>query len=332
MTEEFRLHDGRYICPLWPNWHGILNKYCGKVSISSDGMVVAHDCFRSGGSYQVSSDLLSYLDGIDDSGYEVTSGRVVSHLVEQRILGVDVPTIPDNIAKNLEELPRLSVDLRAIRLLRFLVECTPMIGREVIVDHRDESMYAACAWSESTGIEEVAFLVDYLHNMGYVRVEYFSGRFDVTVTVDGFKCISDESVSPKVSQAFVAMWFDKSMHDTYERGIHVGVRNAGYLPLRIDRKIHANRIDDEIITEIRRSRFLVADMTHGDDGVRGGVYYEAGFAHGLGLPVIYCCRSDKVDGLHFDTRQYYHIIWDDPLQLAGELTTRIGALIGFANP
>ena len=46
-----------------------------------------------------------------------------------------------------------------------------------------------------------------------------------------------------------------------------------------------DKIDDEIIGEIRRSRFLVADFTHGDKGARGSVYYEAGFAYGLGLPV-----------------------------------------------
>jgi nucleoside 2-deoxyribosyltransferase len=33
---------------------------------------------------------------------------------------------------------------------------------------------------------------------------------------------------------------------------------------------------------------LVCDLT----GYRGGVYFEAGFAYGLGLPVIYICRKD----------------------------------------
>ena len=33
---------------------------------------------------------------------------------------------------------------------------------------------------------------------------------------------------------------------------------------------------------------MVCDLT----GYRGGVYFEAGFASGLGLPVIYTCRKD----------------------------------------
>ena len=97
------------------------------------------------------------------------------------------------------------------------------------------------------------------------------------------------------SQAFVAMWFDPQMRDAYDRGFEKAIRAAGYAPLRIDRKEHDGKIDDQIIAEIRRSAFVVADFT----GHRGGVYYEAGFAHGLGRRVIFTCRSDELDKLHF---------------------------------
>jgi nucleoside 2-deoxyribosyltransferase len=133
---------------------------------------------------------------------------------------------------------------------------------------------------------------------------------------------------PTAKQAFVAMWFDASMSDAYTQGIAPGIVDAGYEPLRIDRKDHNNRIDDEIISEIRRSRFLVADFTSGDDGPRGGVYYEAGFAHGMGIPVIFACRSGRFDKLHFDTRQYNHIGWTTPSELREALSRRISATIG----
>ena len=37
---------------------------------------------------------------------------------------------------------------------------------------------------------------------------------------------------------------------------------------------------------------MVCDLT----GYRGGVYFEAGFAYGLGLEVIYTCRNDWIEG------------------------------------
>jgi hypothetical protein len=54
---------------------------------------------------------------------------------------------------------------------------------------------------------------------------------------------------------------------------------------------HLNKVDDVIVAEIRRSRFLVADFTCEPGKVRGGVYFEAGFARGLNIPIIWTCRD-----------------------------------------
>ena len=120
------------------------------------------------------------------------------------------------------------------------------------------------------------------------------------------------------------------MNDAYSNGIEPAIRDAGYQPVRIDRKPDVNKIDDDIIAEIRRSRFLVADFTHGKDGARGGVYYEAGFASGLEIPVIHTCREDAIDQIHFDTRQYHHTTWSrsEMEKLREDLKNRILALIG----
>ena len=114
------------------------------------------------------------------------------------------------------------------------------------------------------------------------------------ITVLGYQHAAEQSANKDLSQCFVAMWFDESMKQAYEEGIEKAVEACGYKPLRIDQKQHLNKIDDEIIAEIRRSRFVVADFTHdATKGVRGGVYYEAGFAHALGLPVIFSCKKDQ---------------------------------------
>ena len=124
------------------------------------------------------------------------------------------------------------------------------------------------------------------------------------------------------------MWFDASMNTVYAEGIEPAIRDAGYLPFRIDRKEHVNKIDDEIIAEIRRSRFLIADFTQEGDKARGGAYYEAGFAHGIDLPVILTCRADCLTELHFDISHYNCIGWSTPDELRGKLKSRILAIIG----
>ena len=194
----------------------------------------------------------------------------------------------------------------------------------------------ALAWSESTTWRELHYLIEQLAYAKLLEIVKIYG-LGVTcrVTHAGYLKIEESVVHKDFSQAFVAMWFGgknkKNMEDMdnmYNDGIKKAIENTGYKPMRIDKKDHINKIDDEIIAEIRRSHFLIADYTHGDDGARGGVYYEAGFAQGLNIPVIRSCRSDKIDNLHFDTRQYYHIEWTTPEELRKELQKRILALIG----
>ena len=79
------------------------------------------------------------------------------------------------------------------------------------------------------------------------------------------------------------------------------------------------KIDDRILGAIRRSRFVVVDMT----GQRASVYFEAGSAEGLGVPVIWTCRAGEEKNLAFDTRQNGHLIWEMPEQLRSDLTARI---------
>ena len=153
-------------------------------------------------------------------------------------------------------------------------------------------------------------------------------RFRCMVTVNGYRQIAEQESHVATTQAFVAMWFHDETDDAFKHGIKPAIEAAGYTPLRIDQKPDVNKIDDEIIAEIRRSRFLVADFTQDKEGARGGVYFEAGFAQGLGIPVIYTCRKDVMDKLHFDTRQYAHIVWETPDDLRNGLLNRILARIG----
>jgi nucleoside 2-deoxyribosyltransferase len=72
----------------------------------------------------------------------------------------------------------------------------------------------------------------------------------------------------------------------------------------------------------------LADLTHGSKGA----YWEAGFAEGLGRPVIYTCRKQEWDAnkSHFDTSHLNTIIWDpENLRDAG---TRLTATIRATLP
>ena len=236
----------------------------------------------------------------------------------------------------------MSVRKRADNLLRYVLAETPRIGTNFVLDThsvsiedtdaapRADRVWEMLAWSESMVMEELKYLMDYLADARLLKRTLVAiGVFHYRLTVRGYGYLDEiDRTIPSSAQAFVAMWFDESMDPVWSKGIEPAIKDAGYKPIRIDQRHHLNKIDDQIITEIRRSAFLVADFTHGRGGARGGVYYEAGFAHGLNLPVIFTCRDDAVEQLHFDTRQYPHILWQSPEELRKLLSRRISAVLG----
>lgn len=169
---------------------------------------------------------------------------------------------------------------------------------------------------------EFKFLLDRAVGLDYLEIPY--GEAQYRLTLNGWKRISElRESSAKADQAFVAMWFAREMDDIWSDGIKPALEQTGYIPLRVDRAEHNDKIDDRIIAEIRKSGLLIADFT----GHRGGVYFEAGFALGLGIPVIWTCRDTDINSTHFDTRQYNHIVWKDSSDLKEKLIARIEATV-----
>jgi nucleoside 2-deoxyribosyltransferase len=146
------------------------------------------------------------------------------------------------------------------------------------------------------------------------EIKYIDGQINIAdkidkyrITVDGYKHLKTLVKTASQSQyGFVAMSFRNDLDDFFENGIIPAIREAGFEPQRIDRKEHINKIDDEILVEIKKSRFLVADLTFH----RQNVYYEIGFAHALGIPVFFTCREDHEKETHFDVKQYNCIFWE----------------------
>lgn len=319
----------RPICPIWRT----------PAQLAQHGRLGWRvDSPRTGGEYSITDRALMMLQRSEDR----QRARLTSWLIEQRRLGEPCPAIDLEQLNIAKQARNLSVQKRSDNLLRYILTKTHHIGT-IFCFERDRSsiedpeggpgarrLWEMLAWSESLKVEELEYLMDYLVSATWLQPERGSAAHDCCrLTVRGYGYLDEiDRAIPNSAQAFVAMWFHKSMNPVWNEGIRPAIQEAGYEPIRIDQRDHLNKIDDQIITEIRRSQFLVADFTHGADGPRGGVYYEAGFAHGLNLPVIFTCQSDALDAVHFDTRQYPHIVWQSPDELRERLLRRISAVLG----
>ena len=325
-------------CPIWGT--------PARLGISSAGRTPVWSP-RAGGEYEIDNSLYNMLDLEDAKAHNNIFGndrqktRLTTMLVSQRRKGNN-PYIDTNYIEQAKKESDLSVSERINRLLEYFSKKSKevSIGHDLYINsvlNKDSIImyYESLAWSESIELQEVENLANYLSEQNLLEMidGYKSNKgFACRVTFEGYHKIEKNIVNPDSSQVFVAMWLDKSMDSAYEQGIKRAIKNAGYEPMRIDKKDKddVDKIDDEIMEEIRKSRFLIADFTQGKDGARGSVYYEAGFAKGLGIPVIFSCHRKviKANKLPFDTRQYKHVKWETPDDLCDLMQRRIIDFIG----
>jgi hypothetical protein len=130
--------------------------------------------------------------------------------------------------------------------------------------------------------------------------------------------------------AFMAMPFgNDELNEVVQTQLSAAVQSTGYELKRLDQRQPAGSIDDRLRVEIRQARFLVADLTHKNPGA----YWEAGYAEGLGKPVIYTCRKDVFDNEqtrpHFDTNHHLTVLWrtDEPALAMEKLKDTIRATL-----
>lgn len=314
-------------CPIW--WTPANENYKG------NGRVIISP--RAGGPYFIPGTGEAVLNHYADP----LKVRLTDWLVEQRKLGNGYPEITANTIQNARQWKDLSASDRADNTLRYLGNKTETLGMPIAyrstsatsyqLDNLEKTYLELLAHSGSVGDRDLFYLLTYLQKSGLIQhyAQALKQPPSCTVTVEGYTRLAElEKTLVASSKAFVAMWFDPSMNEAWKEGFEPAIRETGYAPIRIDQQEFVDRIDDEVIAEIRRARFIVADFTHDGKGVRGSVYFEAGFALGLNIPVIFTCRKDLLDQLHFDTRQYNHIVWTRPEDLRKALKNRITAKLG----
>ena len=340
-------------CPIWQT-------ECESIT-QAEGSVIVTGSPRAGGSYQLFNEAAAEIGNMPDA----EKARLTTLLVRQRQLGNTRPPIDMGTIYAARSVGRTRMEERLKNLLRLMADITRKAGLPSVNFGPDLSIYensntmligrkngkekdswyctqAGLAYSESLDFEELDYLTDSLSKRGLIekgdslRTKYGPyqsslGGYLCVVTTEGYIEIEQLQAERKSDQCFVAMWFNQKTDALYDTAIAPAVMAAGYQPIRIDRQTDfLGKIDDQIIAEIRRSKFVIADFTHDERGARGSVYYESGFAHGLDIPVIFTCRDDQIDDLHFDTSHFLHLAWpaDAPENLIEPLKNRILRNIG----
>jgi len=229
------------------------------------------------------------------------------------------PAITPEKALNVFSRPRPSYTERARCALALMAQKVPSLEKYSNSVLTDPEMIGR---TYSSSRSDVFTLLMILADDGFVDINMNLKEF--RLTPKGLVASEKLSRTPASAQAFVAMSFDPVLDDAWTQGFYEAIRSAGYKPVRIDKKDRADTVTDEIMDEIRRSKFVVADYT----GQQNGVYFDVGFALGLGLTVIPTCHADEAENLTLDIRHINTLSWKTPEDLAAGLGRRIRAVIG----
>lgn len=255
-------------------------------------------------------------------------GRLAPFTREASDVGAPLVITTVNVGELLRRYDAVSVGAKGRKLLQLIGARAPEPGTTVYINTFYDFPLVAAASSR-----EMVFLVRHAVEQEFLAVDdYFEAR-DVNWSVfTAGHCVLRpkgwDTLSPVAGglpgTCFVAMWFDASVQDAYMNGIKPALEaDCGYTVLQMSEHEHNNSITDEMLVQIRNAEFVVADVT----GQRPNVYFEAGFALALGRPVIWSCREAEANAIHFDTRQFAHILWQTPADLRRLLAARVKATI-----
>jgi nucleoside 2-deoxyribosyltransferase len=134
-------------------------------------------------------------------------------------------------------------------------------------------------------------------------------RLSIQLAPDGWQKYAELSqVRLESRTAFMAMQFgDPTLEEMVQRCFKPAVARTGFTLRKLNDEQPAGLIDNQMRAALLSARFVVADLSHANLGA----YWEAGYAEGLGRPVMYTCEKLMWDKkkTHFDTNHMLTIIW-----------------------
>lgn len=257
----------------------------------------------------------------------VEARPALSHFIRRSGRRNEWPKVTHDLVKEVEQNPELPEPIEQLDLLIIHIgDRQKSPGQQMIV--RCSVDYAAIG---SFDPQSALFIVSEAESIGLISArKSLDGSAMCALTLKGWQRHAELKRGIGASQtAFIAMKFgDANLDMMLADCFKPAVQQTGFRLLRLDDEPKAGLIDDRLRVEIRRARFLLADLTHKNNGA----YWEAGYAEGLGKPVIYLFEKSKFSpsDSHFDTNHHTHVLWD-PSDLSGT-AEQLKATIRFSMP
>ena len=188
----------------------------------------------------------------------------------------------------------------------------------------DNKIFIKC-WIKNT--EELFELIQKALDENFIKAKLYSSVvYFNKLTFNGLEYIENlDNPNQSSKNIFAAFNFEDELNEVFNVHLNQAIVDNGfnYIVVNQDNVEHNKSINDEIIVKLKSSRIVIADFTNH----RSSVYFEAGFAMGMSIPIIWTCQEGHDKEMSFDTRQFPHIIWKDKDDLVKQVIDRIKVII-----
>ena len=182
--------------------------------------------------------------------------------------------------------------------------------------------------------DEIIFLLESIEEKGFMKDDSsrYSNQYEFQLSLKAWEKIEElKSINLESKQGFVACWFHDK-HDKYREAIEKGIKNTGFKPHSIKNKDYPDTILEKAVGEIRKSRFVVVDLTE----QRKTVFVEWGFAMGLNLETILVMskkyyNENKEKNIEYYASNYNIKFYENEEHLTEIVDRAISARIGTKN-
>lgn len=308
-------------------------KLSAEVTTGMNGEVIKFNCPNCG-KYEVSKNY--YDDSLVNNNLRNTQLAILSHAIRRMQSNRPQCLIDQGLASSILQSTTLPTAIEQLdNLVLYLGKNLTEPGQKIKILHRD-MMRATLGSITAEGSE---WVIEQAIELGLMQGTIFQTMaggepvHNATLSISGWQRFTELQTTVSGSKrAFMAMKFgDTELENVFLSYFKPAAKSAGYELYKLDDQPTAGLIDDRLRLEIRTSRFLIADLSHANNGA----YWEAGYAEGLGRPVIYTCKQSVFDNKdselrpHFDTNHYLIVPWDpsDLQKAADTLTTTIRATL-----
>ncbi|QYR19117.1 hypothetical protein KZ483_14150 [Paenibacillus sp. sptzw28] len=208
--------------------------------------------------------------------------------------------------------PRIpgTMDEKAGRLLLYLHRNSSAPGDPVIIHRLSES----CNLTYSPNLQELVYIIEKLKDE--LLIERIGTTFKLTES--GWREAAARAGGKRLKPCLVYLPNEEQLREEWKENVLPKLEQCGYLP-RMSDDLQAESSGEDTVRLISECKLILADIASGEPEI----YFAAGFALGMQIPVILTVNRLNADNLRVRIKQIQPYVWEKTEDVAAMMQRRL---------